>query len=292
MEPEVNALEHIAFTRPVHGAGHARWGADIAGALVAGPRRQHISLSLSQALENPIPGSFLFARIGGDLPSRHRHNVAHAVAKPDGIGYGYRAKPGRGLQVADDDRTSLRIRARCQVVGAQINPAAADHVMGHANERLPAGVQYPVKLARPIRPVAHPGIDRVIAGGRDSRRVSRRRGFGLVQQGKAIRHRPRAAKVDGRVAVKPLSRELHARGVIIQYHLIWLIANGPESDDRRAGVKSIRNEEVHLVEVPVVFIHFLADPAPGSPVVPVPSPAVAGAGEDDSNWIKDRRSTR
>src|ERR1039457_3923886 len=282
MEAEVNALEHIAFTRPVHGSSHARRGADITGALVAGPRRQHISLPLPQAVANPIPRSFLFARIGRDLPSLHWHNVAHAVAKPDGVSYGYRAKPGRGLQVADDDRTSLPIRARFQEVGAQINPAAADHVMGHANERLPSGVQYPVKLARPIRPVTHPRIDRVIAGGRDSRRVTRRRGSGVVQQGKAIRHRPRAAKVDGRVAVKPLARELHARGVIIQYHLIWLIANGPESDDRRAGVKSIQIRRAHLVEVPVVLIHFLADPAPGGPVVPVPGPAVAGAGEDNS----------
>src|ERR1039458_6136850 len=282
MEAEVNALEHISFTRPVHGSGHARWGADIAGALVRGPRGQHISLPMPQAVANPIPGSFLFARIGRDLPSRHWHNVAHAVAKADGVGHSYRAKSGRGLQVADDDRTSLPIRARFQVVGAQINPAAADHVMGHANERLPAGVQYAVKLARSVRPVAHPRINWVIAGGRDSRRVSRRRGFGLVQQGKAIRHRPRAAKENGGAAVKPLARELHSRGIIIQYHLIWLIANGPESDDRRAGVKSIRNEEVHLDRKSVVFIHFLADPAPGSPVVPVPSPAVAGAGEDDS----------
>src|ERR1035441_7756108 len=177
MEPEVNPFEYVALVGPVHGSGHARRGADVASALVAGPSRQHISLPLPQAVANPIPGSFLFARIGRDLPSRHWHNVTHAVAKPDGVGYGYRAKPGRGLQVADDDRTSLPIRARFQVVGAQINPAAADHVMWHANERLPAGVQYAVKLARSVRPVAHPRINRVIAGGLDSRRVSRRRGF-------------------------------------------------------------------------------------------------------------------
>src|ERR1035441_115603 len=120
MEPEVNPFEYVALAGPVHGSGHARWGADVAGALVAGPSRQHISLPLPQAVANPIPGSFLFARIGRDLPSRHWHNVTHAVAKPDGVGYGYRAKPGRGLQVADDDRTSLPIRARFQVVGAQI----------------------------------------------------------------------------------------------------------------------------------------------------------------------------
>src|ERR1035441_6989895 len=121
MEPEVNPFEYVALAGPVHSSGHARWGADVAGALVAGPRREHVGLPLPQAVANPIPRSFLFARIGRDLPSRHRHNVAHAVAKPDGVGHGYRAKPGRGLEVADDDRTSLPIRARFQVVGAQIN---------------------------------------------------------------------------------------------------------------------------------------------------------------------------
>src|ERR1035437_8767992 len=99
MEAEVNALEHISFTRPVHGAGHARRGADIAGALVREPRGQHVGLALPQAVAYPIPRGFLVTRIGRDLPSRHWHNVAHAVAKPNGVGHSYRAKPGRGLEV-------------------------------------------------------------------------------------------------------------------------------------------------------------------------------------------------
>ena len=70
--------------------------------------------------------------------------------------------------------------------------------------------------------------------------------------------------------------------VIIEHDFIRLLAERTHGHDGRAGIETIRGEEIQLVEIAVVLVHLLEDAALQAPVVRIRQrPAVAAVHEND-----------
>ena len=245
----------------VHLLRHSRRGRDVVGA--DDRRRARERGRLPNGPPEPVQRVFVFPRIARNAPRADpvgpRGHVAHAVAKPDGIGDHHRATGRRG--VAHSDGAAGRRTTGREVVGAEVHPAVADLAVVDADLRAAAGVIDRVELIRAVRPRRGPGIHGVDPGGGDRRGVGGRGGLGAgIHGGVAVAGRvghgavvlvvpPRAGG-----ARQPRARPDHVGGIVVDHHLGKLPADGPHRHHRRA-----RPEEVVDVERELVLIAEILD---------------------------------
>jgi len=154
--------------------------------------------------------------------------------------------------------------------------------MRHPHEGLSPGVVDAVKLVDAIASGQHPRVNGVKAGHRYVRSVGGGGGFSRGHVGEPVGQGAGLAVVNRRGTVAPAPAPCHPGADVIQHDLVGLESDGPEGNHRRPGVETIDGEHGHLVEVPVILVHFQQKRAAERPGAARPVPPMTGAGEHDA----------
>ena len=200
---------------------------------------------------------------------------------------------------------------RIEMIGTEVNPAAADFAMIDADPRLPASMIDFVKLRRAIGSRSHPGIDRIKAIGRNVRRVRRGRRFGsAIRAGESIVDGIRRGAVVRVVPTRRASWYMVIPGTrkgdrsdrrvwsieqrVVDHNLIRLMPDRPHRHNGCPGSEQIVGKQRRLILVAEVFDHAVVQPPAGTPCTRVVLIAMAGRYEHDlagqrTGWLRSDR---